>query len=335
MKPCGLRLFNSALLGLLTGFVLLVPCMEVAAQAYPNRPIRLINGSAPGGPQDLIARTIGEAIAPALGQPVVVESRPGGAGGGSLAMNAVAAATPDGYTLGLGNSGVLGVAPVVQKMEWDPVKSFTPITLVAEGPLFLFASPALGATTVAEVVALAKANPRKFNYGSAGVGTSTHMGFELLKIRAGGIEVVHVPYNGADAMRRSILAGDTQLMIIPPSATLMSLVKEGKLKALAVMQPKRYAENPEVPSIQEAGFPNVEITGWQALLAPAGLPREIQARLNREFVAVLSRAEVQARILTTAQTVRTTTPEELSAFIAAVNRQWKEVVDKANIKVEN
>jgi tripartite-type tricarboxylate transporter receptor subunit TctC len=310
-------------------------CIQAAAQTYPNRPIRLINASSVGGPQELIARVIAEGIAPALGQPVVVESRPGGAGGGQLGMNAVAAAAPDGYTLGLGNSSVLGVTPVVQKMEWDPIKSFTPITLVGEGPIFLYASPALGPNTVQELIAFAKANPRKLNFASNGVGGLLHLSVELLKLRAGGLDITHVPYNGTEAMRRALLVGDAHIMAVPPAAVLNSLVKEGKLKALAVLQAKRYPENPETPSILESGIANVEVTGWQALVAPASLPREIQTRLNREVVAALARPDAQARILTTAQTVRTTTPEELGSFLVGVNRQWREVVEKAGIRVEN
>jgi len=312
-----------------------VASLEAAAQAYPSRPVRLLVGNPAGGPADIIARTIGDAISPALGQPVLVENRPGGGAGGALAMNSVATAAPDGYTIGVGTSGPLGAGAVLNKLQYDVVKSFAPISMVSEGVFFLMAAPSLKVNSMVELLKVVKANPGRFNYGSDGIGSSPHLGFELFKLKAGGLFVVHIPYNGADQKTRSFLAGDTQLMLISPTAVLDSLTKEGRMKALAVTYDKRLPQYPEVPSMKEVGLPEVMLTSWFCVVGPAALPAEVVTRLNRELVAALAKPDVQARIRSAGQSVvRSSSPEELGSYIATVNRQWKEVVAKANIQIE-
>jgi tripartite-type tricarboxylate transporter receptor subunit TctC len=307
---------------------------DAAAQAFPARPIRMLVGNPAGGPADLIARTIGDAMSPALGQPVIVENRPGGGAGGALAMNGVATAAPDGYTIGLGTSGPLGAGAVLNKLQYDVVKSFTPISMVSEGTFFLMVAPSLKVNSMAELLKLVKANPGKFNYGSDGIGSTPHLGFELFKLKSGTF-VVHIPYNGADQKTRSFLAGDTQMMIISMTAAMDSLIKEGRMKPLAVTYERRLPEYKDVPTMKEVGLEGVELTSWFCIVGSAGLPAEITARLNREVAAALARPDAQARIQSAGQSiVRSSSPEELGAYIANQNRQWKEVVAKAKIQIE-
>jgi tripartite-type tricarboxylate transporter receptor subunit TctC len=317
------------------GAALAALSLFAAAQSYPVRPIRMLVGNPAGGPADLIARTIGDAMAGPFGQPVIVENRPGGGAGGALAMNGVATAPTDGYTIGLGTSGPLGAGAVLNKLQYDVVKSFTPVSMVSEGTFFLMVAPSLNVNTMAELLKYLKANPGKLNYGSDGIGSTPHLGFELFKLKSGTF-VVHIPYNGADQKTRSFLAGDTQIMIISMTAAMDSLIKEGRMKALAVTYERRLPEYPDVPAMKEVGLPDVLLTSWFCIVGPAGLPAEVTARLNREVAAALARPDAQARIKSAGQSiVRSSTPEELGAYIANQNRQWKEVVAKTGIKIEN
>jgi tripartite-type tricarboxylate transporter receptor subunit TctC len=306
------------------------------AQAYPSRPIRLLVGNPAGGPADTIARVLADAMSPGLSEPIVVENRPGGGAGGALAMSGVANAPPDGYLIGLGTSGPLGTGAVLNRLPYDVLKSFTPITLVSEGLFFLIASPELGANNVAELVKVLAAHPGKYNYGSDGIGSTPHLGFELFKLKAGGLFVVHIPYNGSDQKIRSFLAGDTQLMMIPPGPAIDRYVKDGKMRAMAVIYGHRLPEYPNVPTLEESGIKGVNLTSWFCLVGPAGLNAEVVARLNREAAQALAKPQVQSRIMASGQTVvRASSPEELAAYMANANRQWKDVVARANIKVED
>ena len=308
--------------------------LDAAAQSYPARPVRMLVGNPAGGPADLITRTIGDAMAGPLGQPVIVENRPGGGAGGALAMNSVATAAPDGYTIGLGTSGPLGAGAVLNKLQYDVIKSFTPVSMVAEGTFYLMVAPSLNVNNMTELLKLVKANPGKFNYGSDGIGSTPHLGFELFKLKSGTF-IVHIPYNGADQKTRSFLAGDTQLMIISMTAAMDSLIKEGRMRPLAVTYERRLPEYPDVPAMKEVGLPDVLLTSWFCIVGPAGLPAEVTSRLNREVSAALARPEAQTRIKSAGQSVvRSSTPEELGAYIANQNRQWKEVVAKTGIKIE-
>jgi tripartite-type tricarboxylate transporter receptor subunit TctC len=304
------------------------------AQQFPSRPVRMLVGNPAGGPADLIARTIGDAMSGPLGQPVIVENRPGGGAGGALAMNGVATAATDGYTIGLGTSGPLGAGAVLNKLQYDVIKSFTPVSMVSEGTFFLMVAPSLKVNNMAELLKYVKANPGKLNYGSDGIGSTPHLGFELFKLKSGTF-IVHIPYNGADQKTRSFLAGDTQIMIISMTAAMDALIKEGRMKPLAVTYERRLPEYPDVPAMKEVGLPEVLLTSWFCIVGPAGLPADVTARLNREVAAALARPEAQTRIKSAGQSVvRSSTPEELGAYIANQNRQWKEVVAKTGIKIE-
>jgi tripartite-type tricarboxylate transporter receptor subunit TctC len=282
---------------------------------------------------DFLSRLVADGISPALGQPVLVENRPGGGGGGNIMFNMLATSAPDGYTLGLGTSGMV-VSPAVSKLSWDPVKNFAPISLLAEGIFVLVASSAIGASNVAELIAAAKANPGKFNYASDSTGTSTHLGMELLKMRMGGIDIVHVPYKGAGEKAASLRAGDTHMTLNSLSPAILAMMKEGRLRAIVSLTPKRLPELPDVQTLQEAGISGVQLTSWFAVIGPAGLPAEVQQRLNREVVALLARPEVAERIAKGGNTPRSSSPEELGTLIASTFRQWKEVAERANIRID-
>jgi tripartite-type tricarboxylate transporter receptor subunit TctC len=308
--------------------------VQAAAQSYPSKLVKIVVPTAPGNAADITARLVTERLAKRFGQPVIVENRPGGGAGGALAMNGVATAATDGYTIGLGTSGPLGAGAVLNKLQYDVIKSFTPVSMVSEGTFFLMVAPSLKVNNMAELLKYVKANPGKLNYGSDGIGSTPHLGFELFKLKSGTF-IVHIPYNGADQKTRSFLAGDTQIMIISMTAAMDALIKEGRMKPLAVTYERRLPEYPDVPAMKEVGLPEVLLTSWFCIVGPAGLPADVTARLNREVAAALARPEAQTRIKSAGQSVvRSSTPEELGAYIANQNRQWKEVVAKTGIKIE-
>ena len=246
------------------------------AQAWPTKPIRYIVNFAPGGTTDILARMIAPKLAEALGQPVLVENRAGA--GGNVGAEATAKSAPDGYTIGAGtvSSHALN-ATLYSKLPFDPLKDFAPITMLATLPNMLVVHPSLGVNTVAELIALLKANPNKYSFGSAGNGTSQHMSGELFKTLTG-TSMQHIPYKGSGPMMPDLLSG-TISMSFENLTTAFPPVKQGRLKALAVTTAKRSFVAPDVPTMQEAGLPGYDITSWQAMFAPAGVPKDIIERL--------------------------------------------------------
>jgi len=273
---------------------LLLACAAAAnAQDWPSRPVHMIVPFPAGSSPDLIARILAEKLAPALGQPVVVENRPGA--GGNLGTALVARAAPDGYTIGFSIPGPLAVNTVLyRKMEYDPFKDLAPVCLVAASPNLLVVDPRLGVNSVRELVSLAKAQPGKLNYGSVGNGSASHLTMELFK-EAAGIDLVHVPYPGSPQVNTAILSGQVAAGFVVP-ATAMPLVESGRLKALAVTTSVRSVVLPEYPTLAEAGYPQVVSTAWQGVVAPAKTPKPIVERLGRELVAIVRSDEVRDRM---------------------------------------
>jgi tripartite-type tricarboxylate transporter receptor subunit TctC len=300
------------------------------AQSYPTRPIKMIVPFPPGGPIGTTARLVAEQMSARLGQPVVVEDRPGA--GATIGMGAAAAADPDGYTLLFGSSGSLAVSPALySNIKYDPVKSFTPVGMVSIGALLFVVNPSLPAATVKDYVAYAKANPGKLNYG-AGLGTPPHVGWGLLKTMVG-TELVFIPYKGAAPAITDLLANQTQLIIDAPGS-LLPHVEAGKLRALAVTTPQRVSYLPDVPTMVESGYPDFVMTFWNGVLVPAGTPQAIVSRLNGVINESLKSPELRASLAKFRVEPKPGAPEDFGRFVAAEVQKWSGVIKAAGIKVD-
>jgi tripartite-type tricarboxylate transporter receptor subunit TctC len=300
------------------------------AETYPTKPVRMIVPTAPGGPVDVLARLTSDSLAAALGQPVVIENRPGA--GTVLGTRAAAAAPPDGYTLLFGASSSLAVTPALHKdAGYDPVKSFAPVASVAEGALVLAVTPSLAVQSVADLVAYAKANPGKLNYGS-GQGTTPHIGWGLFKLRTA-TDILYVPYQGATPAITDLIAGRMHMVFDAPGA-LLGHAEQGKLRALAVTSEKRIAAAPELPTMIESGYPGFVITFWAGVVAPAGTPEPIVARLNAAINESLRSPAMRHRLAEFQVEPLSGSPQNFGAFIAAEAKKWAAVVQAAGIKAE-
>jgi tripartite-type tricarboxylate transporter receptor subunit TctC len=300
---------------------------DAAAQPYPNRPIKMIVPFAPGG-ADVMARLVGDQITTALGQPVVIENRPGGAGG-TVGTKFVTTADADGYTLTLASPGPITVAPAVNKaLDYDPLKQLTPVALIAQTPFVVTINPGVPANTVGELLAYAKANPGKVNYASPGFGTSSHLFGELIKQRTG-IDIVHVPYRGATPAIADLLAGQVQ-MFIDNLRNVQSFIQAGKLRALAVTSEKRHPDLPDLPTMAEAGVPGVAGFYWNGVLAPAGTPQPIIEKLNTVINQGLRSREGQVSITRLGMEPRLGSPQDFAVLIAREHQYWAAVARAAN-----
>jgi tripartite-type tricarboxylate transporter receptor subunit TctC len=303
---------------------------QPACDNCPSKPIHLILPFPPGGGTDILGRVIAERLTTQLGQPVVIENR--GGAGGNVGAEAAAHSAPDGYTLVL-VAPSLAISPsLYSKLNYDPVKDFAPITLVGTVPNVMVTNMSVPAKTLAEFIALAKSRPEGMNFGSGGNGTSNHLAGELFNLEAG-VKLVHVPYKGVNLAMNDVMAGQVQLVVIGIPAAL-PFIKAGRLRALAVVAPKRLAAIPEVPTAAEAGLPNYEVTTWYGVLAPAGTPKPIIARLNAEIVRVMHAPDLQERFAATGTEPRTSTPEEFADFIRQEMAKWGKVVRAAGLKAE-
>jgi len=300
------------------------------AQGYPNKPIRIVVPLAAAGTGDTLARAVGEAMAKELGQPVVIENKPGA--GGLVGTQFVAAAAPDGYTLlAVSPSHVIN-ATLYAKADYDPVKSFEPITLMAYTHQVLVANPATPFNTLKELIDYAKKNPGKLNYGSAGTGSATHLNMELFKSMAG-VDIVHVPYKGSTQARQDVVAGQVQLAmdgLLP----VLALIKEKRLKALALTSGHRSASAPGIPTMSEAGVPGYVSDTWYGLLAPAGTPRDVLAKLEHAASAALKSPEVRDRLTKAGAEPAGTTAEEFRKVIEREKPIWAKVVKESGAKVD-
>jgi len=303
--------------------------VEAVAQSYPTRPIKMILPFPPGGPIDTMGRLVAQHMSTSLGQNVYIENRAGG--GSSIGMRAAATAEPDGYTLLFASSGPLAITPALYKnLDYDPNKNFVPVATVSSGPMVLVVSPTLQINSVQELVAYAKANPGKLNYGAT-VGTPPHMAWGLFTMLTG-TDIVYVPYKGAAAAFTDLVAGQIQ-MNFDATGSLLPLIREGKLKALAVSSASRNPDLPEVPTMVESGI-DFLMSFWTAVLAPLGTPPDIVSKLNATINAGLGSAEMKATLAKFQVEAKAGSAQDFAAFLAAETKKWADVAKAANIKVE-
>ncbi len=303
---------------------------ESRAQSFPSKSVRLIVPFPPGGPADVLGRVYAEKLSAAWSQPVIVENRAGAAG--NIGSDMTAKAAPDGYTILLIASSHVINSALYDKLPYDPIKDFTPLSQVAYYSLVLVAHPSVPAQSVSELVALAKAQPGKLALVSAGNGTPTHLTAELFRTAAQ-IDFLHVPYKGAAPATNDLLAGQGQLMFNNPVSALPH-VTAGKLKALAVTGTQRSALAPDIPTIAESGYPGFEAGTWYAFLAPAGLPPEISKKLSMDIVAITKQDDLKARFAKMGIEALGSTPEQLTEVMQADLVKWSAVIRNANIKLD-
>jgi tripartite-type tricarboxylate transporter receptor subunit TctC len=311
--------------------VLAAVATDAAAQAYPNKPIRLIVPYAAGGATDLMARSIAQKLGTGLGVQVIVDNR--GGAGGNIAAEMAAKAPPDGYTLFFGATGQLVINPALYaKLNFDPMKDFAPIGLVGQLPLFLTVPATSPVNSVAELVAAVRAKPDKFNYGSSGIGGTTHLAMEMLKAHTG-MSITHVPYKGTAAAVNDMLGGSLQVMF-DAWATTGTHVHSGKLRFLAVSSAARSSFEPKVPTVAESGYPGFDLGVWYALLAPAGTPPDVIARLSAETAKVTAQHELKQIFATMGMEPMTGSAEQLGSFMRSEAVKWAKVVRDSGAKAE-
>ena len=300
------------------------------AQSYPTKPVRMLIGFSAGSTTDVLARTVGQKMAEAWGQQVVVDNRP--SAGGIVASTTVATATPDGYTLLMVSAGHAATAAMFTKLPYDTLKDFAGVSRVANVPSMLVVSPTLGVKSVKELIALAKAKPGQFNFSSPGVGSANHLAGELFKTLAG-IQAVHVPYKGIPEALTAVVAGSVQFNFSPVVNTL-ALSRDGKLLALAASTGKRSTAQPDVPTVAEAGVPGYVFDPWFGILAPAKTPIAVLAKLSGEIARIVQLADVKQRLLALGAEPAPTTPEDFDAHIRVEVAKYRTIVQDAGIKPE-
>jgi tripartite-type tricarboxylate transporter receptor subunit TctC len=301
------------------------------AQAYPVKPIRVVVGFAPGGPADVMGRLIGHGVTAELGQGFVIDNRPGA--GGTLGARIVAEAEPDGYTLLLANTSTLIVGPLIYKnVGYDPVRSFAPVALIGVTANLLIVNPALPVYSVSELVALARARPGTLNFSSAGIGTPPHLIGEMFKQRLA-LDVVHVPYKGGGPSVAAVVAGETQFSFENPASSL-PLIQAGNVRALASTSETRGAQTPEVPTMIEAGVPGFSSVSFTGVVAPAGTPAAIVARLNAAINASMRSPDVSSAMTRLNVEAQIGTPADFAAFLARERDKWSAVVKAAGIAAQ-
>jgi tripartite-type tricarboxylate transporter receptor subunit TctC len=315
---------------LLSAVALAFFAAAAGAQNYPSKPVRLIVPYAPGGSSDIIARLYSQRLSETLGQNFVVDNRPGA--GGVIGTNILAKSPSDGYSLILQDMPHTINPAVYGKLPYDPLKDFTPLTLVARAPQWLFVNPSVPAKTTRELVALAKAEPGKLKIGSAGNGSGTHLMAELF-MRGAGIELTHVPYKGAGPAVTATVGGEMNAVFTSMPAAV-AFVQSGRLRPVGVTTAQRHPSHPDVPTFEESGVPNMVLHHWFGVLAPAGLPRPIRDRLTREFTAAVSYPAIAERYRALILEPATTTPEEFRKLIESDLARWGKVVREAGIKAQ-
>ncbi len=315
----------------LAGAASLASASPARADPYPTRPIKIIVGFSPGGPGDVMARVVGQRMSAILGQQLFVENRAGA--GGTLGARVAAQAEPDGYTLMLANTSTLVVAPLVyREAGYEPLRSFAPIAAFGTTASILVVNPDVPARSVQELVALAKAQPGKLSYSSPGIGTPPHLIAEMFRLRTG-IDILHVPYKGGGQSIAAAVSGETQLVFENPSVTL-PLVRAGKVRALATTGEARGAETPDIPTMTEAGVPDFVSLSFTGLVAPAGTPAEIVAKLNAAANDSLASPEVHTTLTRLAVEPQPGPPADFAAFVARETEKWRAVVQAAKIRIE-
>ncbi len=313
---------------LLLALCLVLASPAIAADEFPSKPIRLIVPFPPGGPNDIIARVVGQRMSDIFKQPVIIDNRGGQAG--VLGTDAVAKAAPDGYTIGIVSASAIVISPSMEKIAYDPQKDLQPITLVATVPEMLVVAKDVPATNMAELVALAKAQPGKLNFASAGIGGLPHLAGELFKLTAK-IDIVHVPYRGAAPAINDLLGQQVQMTFLD-LPVILPQIKAGNLKPIALGARERASQAPDVPTTAEVGMPDLLIENWYGMVGPAGLPREVLDRINRVAVEAMSDPSIKDKLADQGLTLVPQTPEEFRAFIATDAIRWANVVKKAGLE---
>jgi tripartite-type tricarboxylate transporter receptor subunit TctC len=314
---------------LIAGGIFAAMPLSASAQDYPSKPLKIVVGFPPGGGSDLMARSVGERLSTALGQPVIIENKPGA--GSSIAASYVAQAKPDGYTILFGQAANLGVAPALRpSLNYDPLKSFAPITRLVSAPLVIVGPSTLQAKTLKELIAMAVAKPGALSYGSPGAGTAGHLAGEMFGAEAK-IKIVHVPYKGQAAAITDMIGGRIE-MYFSTLAVVKPHVEGGKIRAFAVTSSDRSPAFPNVPTVAEAGVPGFEIENWYGLVAPAGTPPAIIKRLNTEVVKILKDPKLVEDLSKEGGNIRPDTPEQFAKFLAVDVPRWKKIVTDANLQ---
>lgn len=309
---------------------LLMPESPAAQASYPDKPIRIIVNRPAGSQGDTVARLLGQKFAEALGQPVVVVNIPGGAG--NIGADRVAKATPDGYTLGLLAETQIVVNPSLYKLPYDSVNDFAPVSQICTFANMLVVNNAVPVKSVRDLVRLAKAQPGELTFASGGSGGSTHLAAEMFMFMAG-LDIRHIPYKGGLAAIPDLVGGRVTMMF-GPIGTVLPVVREGKLRALAVTSSRRSSAAPELPTVAESGYPGFEISGWLGLLAPARTPPTIVGKIHRETVQALALPDLGARLVELGMEVSGMPPDEFAAVIKSGIPKWAKVIKEAGIKLE-
>jgi len=322
-------LFLSVLLGI--GFAVHAQGTPQNTAGWPKQPIRIIVTFTPGGAPDILARVLAESWQQSLGLPVLVENRPGY--GGNIGADLVAKSEPDGYTLLIGTVGIHAInGALYEKMSFDPLRDFTPISFLASTPNVLIVNKKLGINHLHELIELAKAKPNQLTFGSSGIGTSLHMSGELLQEMAG-IQIRHIPYKGRAQSLPDLLSGRISMLFDNLSSSL-ALIKAGEVQALGVTTLKRSHAAPEIPTLAEQGLPGFEAVSWFSLMAPANLPPDIQKRLNQMVRQTLSNPEVRTRLQAGGLDPTPGSPKDLSRLISSEASKWSRVVEQSGAKLE-
>ena len=317
------------LLVLLTS-LLAFPAAPLAAETWPDKPLRIVVAAPAGSSLDTLARVIGDKLKDRLGQAVIVDNKP--AAGGTVATAEVAKAPADGYTMVLGFNGPFAFGPLLQKLPYDVPRDLAPVIITSSQPNVLAVNAQLPVKSVAELVAYAKANPGKLNYASVGNGSSSHLNMEMLKSVAG-FDALHVPFNGSPPAVTATVQGETQLMfaVMQP---LQAQVQAGKLRAIAVTTAKRFALLPDLPSIAESGYPGFEALAWNGIMVPSGTPKPVIARLNAEINAILKEPDVVAKMHAAGFDLIGGSPEDFGNLIKRESDTWAPVIRKLGLKVD-
>lgn len=315
----------------LCALVLTAAAHDASAQAYPVKPVRFVIAFSPGGPSDILTRLVGTKLAEATGQSFVFENRPGA--GGNVAGEVVAKAPPDGYTLLMGNNSILATnASLYRKMNFDPVKDFAPVALIASQPNILVVHPSLPVKSVKELVVLAKSRPGQLNYASSGSGAAAHMAAELFKSMTH-VDMVHIPYKGAGPALLDMLTGQCQVMF----ATALSVqphLQSGRLRPLAVTTAKRSPTFPDLPTVAEAGVPGFEAVTWHGVVVPAGTPQAVIGRLNAEINKILQTPDIRDRLTHQGAEIIGGTPQQFAAYIQAEIPKWAKVIRDSGARAD-
>ncbi len=319
------------LLSSVFGLIALAAAPLVHAQPYPNKPVTIIVPYPPGGTSDILARSLGQKLGDALGQPVLVQNKPGA--NGNLGADFVSKSAPDGYTLLLADIGALAISPSLYKLAFDPVTDFSPVTMVAYSPHILVVHPSVPVSNAKELITLAKSKPGKMNFAASSIGSAPHLAGIDFASRAG-VDWAYIPYKGGAQAITDMAGGQADVMFNGMLATYPH-VKSGKLKILAVSSSKRMSAIPDVPTVAEsAGLDGFNTGSWQGVLAPPNTPKEVVARLSSEIVKILNTADMKERLAVQGAEVLTNTPEQFSTFIRDEKSRWGQVVKAANLKLE-